>query len=291
MEKSIYKVIMSYVGSLFGALLFVIGINVIIIPHQLYIGTLTGVAQVIESILVTYTPVNLPQGFNLVGTALLLINIPLLIMVLRVSDTKFPLKSIITIIFLSVVMSFIPIPYEPFITDPLTATIVGGVIAGFGSGFTLRSGGSGGGSDLIGIYCSIKYPQFTVGRVVLIISLFVYGYSLIMYDLNTVIYSAIFTTVFALTLDHTHHQNIKTSALIFTVNPTAIQTVIEQLGRGVTCWEGKGAYSGQHTHIFVTVISKYEVPRLKRIISDADPQAYIILNNKVDIVGNFIKRF
>ncbi|MCL2361353.1 MAG: YitT family protein [Defluviitaleaceae bacterium] len=290
-SQSKRAIILSYSGSLLGAVLFVIGINVIIVPHQLYSGTLTGVAQIIESFIVTHTPLEMPQGYNLMGTALLLLNIPLLIMVLRVTDGKFPLKSIITIVFLSVVMSFVPIPYEPFVTDPLTATIVGGVIAGFGSGLTLRCGGSGGGSDLIGLYCSVKYPNFTVGRVVLIIGLFVYGYGLIMYDLNTVIYSAIFTTVYAVTIDHAHHQNIKTQALIFTVNPDAIQSIMDELGRGVTCWEGKGAYSGQHTHIFVTVISKYEAPRLKRIVSDADPKAYIILNSKVDVVGNFIKRF
>jgi len=283
--------VMSYVGSLMGAFLFVIGLNVIVVPHQLYSGTLTGIAQIIESLLVTYTPINMPQGFNLMGTALLLLNIPLLFMVLSVTEKTFPFKSIVTIIFLSVAMSFVPVPYEPFITEPLTAAIVGGVIAGFGAGFTLRCGSSGGGSDLIGIYCSIKYPNFTVGRVVLIISVFVYGYSLIMYDLNTVVYSAIFTTVYALALDHTHYQNIKTSALIFTVNPDAIQTIMDELGRGVTCWEGKGAYTGKHTHIFVTVISKYESPRLRRIISEADPQAYVILNNKVDVTGNFIKRF
>jgi len=282
--------IIGYGGSLLGAFLFVIGINIVIVPHQLYSGTLTGVAQVIESLLVNFTPLELPQGFNLMGTFLLIMNIPLLIMVLKVTDKNFPLKSIVTIVFLSVVMSFVPIPSEPFIYDPLTSAIVGGVVAGFGTGITLRCGGSGGGSDLIGIYCSVKYPTFTVGRVVLVISFFVYGYGLIMHDLNTVIYSAIFTTVYALTLDHAHYQNIKTSALIFTVNPVAIQAIMDELGRGVTCWEGKGAYSGQHTHIFVTVISKYEAPRLKRIVSGADPQAFIVFNNKVDVSGNFIKK-
>ena len=283
--------VMQYVGSLFGTFLFVVGINLIIVPHQLYSGTLTGVAQVIESIIVNNTSITMPTGFNLMGTVLLLLNIPLMILVLRITDKGFPAKSITNIVFMTMAMSFLPIPDSPLVYDPLTAAIVGGVIAGFGTGFTLRCGGSGGGSDLIGIYCAIKYPTFTVGRVVIIISIFVYGYSLIMYDINTVIYSAIFTTVYALALDHTHHQNIKTSAMIFTVNPDAIQAVLVQLERGATCWEGKGAYSGRHTHIFVTVISKFEAPRLRRIIKEADPQAFIIFNNKVDVSGNFIKRF
>ena len=290
MKKNMREVFAGYLGSLFGAVLFVIAINIIIVPHQLYSGTITGVAQIIEALLTTYTRLEMPSGFNLTGVILLLLNIPLMIMVLRVTDRSFPVKSIINIVFMTTAMAFIPIPSEPLVYDPLTAAIIGGALAGFGAGFTLRCGGSGGGSDLIGVYCSVKFPNFTVGRVTIIISVFVYSYSLIMYDLNTVIYSALFTVIYALALDHTHYQNIKTSALIFTTNPDAVQEVMDKLGRGATCWEGKGAYSGQHTHIFTTVISKYEASNLKRIVTAADKNAFIVFNNKVDVSGNFIKK-
>jgi len=290
MAKKTHKIIAEYIGSLLGMLMFVIAINMVIVPHQFYSGTLTGVAQIIESVLTSYTPLEMPGSFNLTGMALLLLNIPLIAMVLRVTNNGFPIKHIVNIVFVTVVMSFAPIPAEPLVYDPLTAVIVGGALAGFGVGITLRCGGSGGGSDLIGIYCSVKYPNFTVGRVTLIISVFVYTYGLFFYDLNTVIYSALFTTIYALAVDRTHYQNIKTSALIFTKNPQAVQEVMDQLGRGATCWEGKGAYSGQDTFIFTTVISKYETSRLTQIVTVADPTAFIIFNNKVDVIGNFVKR-
>ena len=290
LKKNVLGVATGYAGSLLGAVLFVIAINMVIVPHQLYSGTITGVAQVIESLLTTYTPLEMPQSFNLMGIILLLINIPLMVLVLRVTNSSFPIKSIINIVFMTVVMAFLPIPQQPIVHDPLTAALIGGALAGFGAGFTLRRGGSGGGSDLIGVYCSVKFPNFTVGRVAIIISIFVYSYSIIAHDLNTVIYSAIFTVVYAFAVDHTHHQNIKTSALIFTTSPEAVQEVIDKLGRGATCWEGRGAYSGQHTHIFTTVISKYELPTLRRIVAAADPNAFIVFNNKVDVSGNFIKK-
>ncbi|MCL2421902.1 MAG: YitT family protein [Defluviitaleaceae bacterium] len=288
--KHLKKTLPSFIGSLTGALLFVIAINVIIVPHQLYSGTITGVAQMIESILTTYTRLVMPQSFNLTGTILLLLNIPLMILVVKVTGSNFPAKSIVTIIFMTVAMSFVPIPSQPLVYDPLAAAIVGGALAGFGAGFTLRCGGSGGGTDLIGVYCSVKYPNFTVGKVSLFIGAFVYSYSLFFYDLNITIYSALFTVIYAFALDHTHHQNIKTSALIFSSKPDAMGIIMEQLGRGVTCWEGKGAYSGNHTHIFTTVISKYEVPNLKRIVKEADPRAFIIFSNNVDVTGNFKRK-
>lgn len=280
----------SYGGSLLGAFLFVLALNLIIVPHQLYSGTLTGVAQIIESALVMFAGVRIPEGSNLTGTVLLLLNIPLLILALRVTSKNFLLKSIVTIVFMTVAMSLVPIPNVPLVTDTLTACIVGGALAGFGSGFTLRCGGSGGGVDIIGVYCSVKYPNFTVGKVSVIIGVFVFSYCLIFFDFNTVVYSALFSAFYIFALDHTHYQNIKTSALIFTTNPEAVQAVVDQLGRGATCWEGKGAYTGQHSHIFTTVISKYEVHRLKRIVTAADPNAFIILNNKVDVSGNFERR-
>ena len=280
----------SYAGSLLGALFFVLALNLIIVPHQLYSGTLTGIAQMIESLLRTFAGLSLPEGSNLTGTALLLLNIPLLVLALRVTSKKFLLKSIVTIVFMTLAMSLVPIPSSPLVSEPLTACLVGGALAGFGAGFTLRCGGSGGGTDIIGIYCSVKYPNFTVGKVSVIIGAIVFSYALIAYDFNTVIYSALFTAFYVVTLDHAHYQNIKTSALIFTSNPEAVHAVVKGLGRGATCWEGKGAYTGNHSHIFTTVISKYETHRLKRIVVEADPHAFIILNSKVDVSGNFERR-
>jgi len=291
MKKLIPGTVLSYAGSLFGAALFVVGLNVIIIPHGLYSGTLTGVAQIIESLVVSLTPLQVPENFNLTGIVLLLFNIPLMLLVLRVTNKGFPIKSIINILFMNLTMAFLPVPDSPVIYDTLTACIVGGAIAGFGVGLTLRCGGSSGGSDLIGIYFSAKKANFTVGRVSLIIGAFVYLYCLIRFDLNTVVYSAIFTVVYSLTLDQTHYQNIKTSAFIFTTNPDIIKPIMDKFGRGATHWEGEGAYSGQHNHIFITVVSKYEVPQLKRIVSSIDPSAFIVFNHKVDVSGNFIKRF
>jgi len=280
-----------FAGSLVGAFIYVVGINVIIVPHGLYSGTLTGVAQIIESLVSTFTDAKIPEGYNLTGTVLLLINIPLLIMVLRVTNKTFPVKSIINIVFMTTSMAFLPIPENLIIRDTLTASIVGGVVAGFGAGLTLRCGGSGGGSDLIGVYCSVKYPNFTVGKVALMISAVVYSYCLLRYDINIVVYSAIYTIVYALSVDFVHHQNIKTSAFIFTTSPDVIQTIVDRFGRGATRWEGKGAFSGRDTNIFIAVVSKYEVPELKSIISAADPNAFVIFNNKVDVFGNFKKRF
>lgn len=290
MEKNAKNTIISYAGSLFGAFLYSFALNYFVIPHKLYSGTLTGVAQIVEALFVEGLGLTMPAGINLTGIVLLMLNIPLLLMVRPVTKKDFMHKSVVTIVFMTVLLAVLPIPTVPPISDPLTTCIIGGIIAGFGAGFTLRCGGSGGGTDIIGVYCSVKFPGFTVGKISRIIGAAVYLYCLLRYELNTIVYSAIYTVIYGMALDQTHHQNIKTSALIFTTNPASIHDVLHEMGRGATAWEGRGAYSGQPMHVYMTVISKYEVGQLRRIVKSADPHAFIILNQNVGVTGNYVPR-
>ena len=65
---------------------------------------------------------------------------------------------------------------------------------------------------------------------------------------------------------------------------------MKEMGRGVTCWNGQGAYTGEESKILVTVISKYEINQLKRIVLEKDPKAFIIFNEGLNVTGNFEKR-
>ena len=64
-----------------------------------------------------------------------------------------------------------------------------------------------------------------------------------------------------------------------------------ELRRGVTTWEGLGAYTREDSHVIVTVLSKYEEAHLREIIARIDPDAFMIINDNARVVGNFQKRF
>ena len=66
---------------------------------------------------------------------------------------------------------------------------------------------------------------------------------------------------------------------------------MDELSRGVTYWEGTGAYTGDSSHILLTMISKYEEPHLREIIERIDPNAFVILSEGSRVMGNFQKRF
>lgn len=284
------KVLQGYFFSVLGGLICAANLNTLIVPLKLFNGGFVGVSQMISDFLINVLHVGIPPTFNLSGVMLMLLNVPLMLLAFREISRTFFLKSALTVACQSLAMTMIPIPTTPLIEDRLTACIIGGLIAGSGIGLTLRSGGSGGGTDIIGVYCTKKFPDMSVGKLSISVSSVVFLYCLFRYDLQSVVYSIIFAATTVLVMDRFHYQNIKSSAMIITKHKEVADSIVQLLQRGVTCWQGYGAYTHESSYIFMTVLSKFEINRLKRIVHDIDPQAFIIVNDRLDISGNFVKR-
>ncbi|MDD3174651.1 MAG: YitT family protein, partial [Herbinix sp.] len=203
---------------------------------------------------------------------------------------NFFIQTIVDITFQTIFLSIIPIPSTPIISDLLTACIAGGLIAGYGVGITLKSGGSSGGQDILGMYCIKKFPNVSIGKIGLLISSFVYLYCFFKYDIEITIYSIILTVFLSFAIDKTHLQNIKTSVMIFTKDSNLANIIIKELHRGATKWNGVGAYTNQDTNVIITVISKYEVNQLKQLVHNIDQQAFVILYENISVDGSFQKR-
>ena len=111
-----------------------------------------------------------------------------------------------------------------------------------------------------------------------------------MFNIEIVIYSLIYGVVYSIACDRVHIQNINMSVMKFTKKLGISQAIIEQMGRGVTNWDGAGAYTNQASYILFVVISKYEVSQLKRIVRGIDPNAFMIFTEGCSVSGNFEKR-
>lgn len=92
-------------------------------------------------------------------------------------------------------------------------------------------------------------------------------------------------------MDKIHTQNIIVKAMVITKHQEVKQKVLTELGRGVTSWQGMGVYTNEETDVFITILSKYEVSKLKQCVLALDPNAFIILSEGNEIVGNYEKRF
>lgn len=275
--------------AILGSVMFAFGLNVFITPLALYNGGFMGISQLMRTFIVNTLHFSFGQT-DIAGIIYLLINLPLIYMAWTKMGKMFFARSIITIIIQTLALTIIPIPASPIIDDYLAACVIGGIIAGTGSGLILRGGSSGGGQDILGIYFSKKFPGFSVGKVSLIINFFVYGICLVMFNIEIVIYSLIYGVVYSIACDRVHIQNINMSVMIFTKKLGISRAIIEQMGRGVTNWDGAGAYTNQTSYILFVVISKYEVNRLKRVVHSIDPNAFMIFTEGCSVSGNFEKR-
>lgn len=273
-----------------GMLVFSVGINLFVVPAELYNGGVLGISQILRTLLIRYAHLNF-GNVDIAGLINLLFNIPLFFLACRSIGRGFFVRTLICVISQTMFLTVIPIPAVPLVEDTLTASLIGGIVTGAGIGIALQSGGSSGGMDILGVYYTKRRQDFSVGRLSLTVNLFIYLACALLFDITVVIYCIIYTAVSTLIMDRTHSQNISTEVFIFTKeNPEQIMDyILKDLVRGATYWEAKGGYTEKTTNIVFTVISKHELAALKRKLRILDPQAFVVSKEHVGIEGKFVK--
>ena len=286
-KRTLYRAGMIVLGNLS----YSAGVNLMINPIHLYSGGFTGIAQLIRMLLLDV--LHFPQigSLDYMGIIYFLINVPFFIMAYRVMGRKFCITTLISIAMASAFLSIIPVPQTPIVDDRILAALVGGLGSGFGAGLVLRAGSSQGGQDLIGVCLAKTHPDFKVGAIGIVISVTIYTICLFIYDVQTVLYSIIFAVMTGIFIDRVHTQNIKIECMIFRKKEGLASAILNEVNRGVTTWEGIGAYTQSDTHVIVTVISKYEEPHLREVIARIDPDAFMIITDNARVAGYFQKRF
>ena len=275
--------------AVWGIFLFSFGLNVFIVPVNLYNGGVVGLGQIIAAAL--ERSFGLSFSFDLSGIIVYVINIPLFFLAYRSMGRLFFIKTLVCVTMQSVFMLLIPIPKEPIVGEMLTSCLIGGIITGYGVGVTLRAGSSGGGLDILGVYLAKKSPDASVGRIAIAINAVIYGVCLFMFDITVVIYSLIYTTVQALSLDRTHTQNVNVEVFIIARRgiPEIRAAITRELMRTATVWSGEGCYTGEQATVLYSIMSKYEVRELKRILRTIDPDAFVTVKEGISIAGNYQK--
>lgn len=274
-----------------GELIAAFSLNYFIVPLGLYSGGSMGVCQLIRTLLQTWGDLSFGD-YDIAGILYFLSNIPILLYARGILGRKFVLKTVVCTMAFSLFYSVIPAPSTMVVNDTLTACLLGGILTGVGSGLVLTCGGSGGGLDVIGLCLSKKGSRFTVGRFSMTFNAFLYALCLILFTPETAIYSVIYNFASAMVVDKAHQQNISVQALIFTRagERELGRVIMDELSRGVTWWEGVGAYTGENVHVLCVCLSKYEIEELFHTVHEMDPHAFITLQEGVRIYGNFQKK-
>jgi uncharacterized membrane-anchored protein YitT (DUF2179 family) len=258
-----------------GSLIYVIGMNSILIPAKLLSGGVTGIA-----ILLYY----LFPGINF-GLLYFLLNIPLAIIGWIHVSKRFMIYTVIGIITFSAMASFIALP-PPDITDPILSALYSGVVCGAGAGIILRSLGSAGGLDILAVVLNKKYG-LRPGTVISLTNILIIGTGAFFHDFEMSLYSIIFVYTSGKVIDAVLTGfNRRKSIMIISDKPEIIaKEILVREDRGVTFFHGTGAYSGRDKKVIFTIMNLVELPKMKELVFNIDPNAFMVINDTLEVLG------
>lgn len=259
-----------------GAFLVALGFNLFLIPHQLLAGGISGISMMIGYI----------TGGN-IATLFFVLNLPVLIWGWFVVGHRFIVWSIYSVIASTLFLQFIPV--IKIADDIVLGAVFGGIIIGFGSGLTLRFGGSTGGFDIIASIVT-RRRDLPIGMIIFLLNGIVIAV-LILYlkNWNAALYSlvAIFSAGKIIDLVHVRHN--KVTAFIITTKTEELLSKLLTHPRGITIIKTRGAYSSSERDMLMTVRTRYELADLSKTIISIDPKAFINIVETVGVIGDFSK--
>lgn len=275
--------------AMLGSLLFCFAINFFVVPNHLYTGGVLGLSQLMRSIIMDIFKLNMTFDFS--GIIYYLINIPLFILAYKKVGKTFFFRTLFAVTLQTIMLLLLP--HRQLVDDILTNVVLGGLIGGVGVGMILSSGASTGGTDIVGLALAKKNNHFSVGKLGLIINVFIYSIAGLRYGLEIMIYSIIYSAVDNLMIDKLHEQNICSTAFIFCKkNPKPINDFIKyELKRDFTYWKAQGGFDDSRTYIIYAVLTKYELIKLERNMKKFNVETFMVKSEGIGVKGQFEKQF
>ncbi len=267
-----------------GALLQALAWRLFMVPVHLANGGIAGLAQII----------NYYTGWPL-GVMVLVGNIPLFILGWRyLGGPRFALRTAYAVLAVSVFTDTLPLlPFFPaagLTKDLVLNALYGGVVSGIGYGLVYRGQGTSGGTDILarmltswwGIAISQSYLVTDA------LTMFLAGLS---FSWENALYSLLVLYISGVAAEAaTEGSDVVRTAVIITSQPEPVaQAILVEMERGVTVIGAHGAYTGQARTVLYSVITRSETAHLKSLVRQADPQAFIVIGQAHEALGEGFK--
>lgn len=258
-----------------GACIFAVGLNGVLIPKRFLSGGVIGVALILHYLI---------PKFN-VGLIYFCFNIPLIIIGWFCVSRKFIFYTTYGMIAYSMAAAYV-VPHLPPIENPLLAAVFGGIICGVGGGITFRSQGSGGGLDILAVYLHKKL-QLKMGWTSSLANTLILGVGAWFFGLEPALYSFVYVYTAGRVVDSviTGFNQRKSIMIISRSSQEIAEHILAELGRGVTFLKGTGAYTGEPKEVIFSIITLTELARMKELVFDIDPQAFMVVNDTLEVLG------
>jgi uncharacterized membrane-anchored protein YitT (DUF2179 family) len=225
-----------------------------------------------------------------VGVTLFVMNIPFLIIGMRVLGVQFGPKTILAAALSSLLIDLLR-PYLPTVTgEPLLYILYGGLVYGLGMGLVFRANATSGGTEIPAKLLE-HFRGIRMSSSLLAMDIVILGLAAFFFGLASALYALIVAWVMARVIDALETGlTAGNTAFIITRNPADVSAgVLERLNRGVTILRGEGAYTGDERMVLFTAINRRQVPELREIVRQADPDAFVVISPSNEVLGEGFK--
>lgn len=266
-----------------GGVLQALAMNLFLVPADLAAGGISGAAQLIHE----------KTGWP-IGVMVILANAPLFWLGWRhLGGRRFMVRTILAVVLYAVLvdlMTLVPVLTQKLTDDIFLNALFGGILGGVGMGLVFRAQGTSGGTDilarLLGQWRGIPLSQsylITDALIVLLAGL-TFSWTLALYALISLYVSGLAAEA------TTEGSAVVRTATIISARPVELsQQIMRDLQRGVTMWPGVGMFSGQERRILFCAVSRAEVSQLKAIIHEVDPEAFVVIGQAHEALGEGFK--
>ena len=281
--KNIGKAILKWLWDIaviaFAAAVYSLGVVCFISPNNIAPGGATGIAIIVSGL----TDIH-------VGLLIAAINVPLLIVGFILLNKKTMVKTLISVALITVMTDYVLADIPRYIAENGTgilAAVFGGVLMGAGVGLTYAREATSGGTDIVAKVVNKFFPDFKLGTIQFIADAAVVLAGLAVYrDLNVVLYAIISIFVQAKLVDMLVYGGQECRfLLVFSERPQELSEKLLKAERGVTFLKGEGAYSGSDRKVIATAVYKSDYSKVKRIIRETDPKAFVIVTSAGEVFG------
>lgn len=259
-----------------GAALMAIGINTFFLPHHmLSVGT-SGLA------IILYLLFSFPMGLQLI-----LMNIPLFYLAYKHLDRDYVITGLYGMLVFSLVIDATKFLIDYNLTDDiLLAALLGGVVVGAGSGIVFRANGNTGGTDIVALVIK-KYYGLEIGSVLFAINCCLMVVSAFLFGFKPAMYTLISMYVCSMVTDRTIEgfNRKKTVTIISDHSEIIANTILKEIGRGVTFLHGEGAFTNQDRKVIFVVVTLTQVAKIKLLVEELDPKTFMIIQDATDVSG------
>jgi len=266
-----------------GCIICALSYAVFLIPHQIVPGGVTGIAMLLHFLY--HTPV---------GLAAIILNIPLFIIAIRILGVSYGIKSVIAIFITNLLIDFlvytikIPTPTN----NTVLAALYGGLLLGAGLGLVFRGGASTGGTDIVGQILT-RFTNLSVGMWIMIVDFVVItlaGVTTGSFELALLGYLALFLSSKVIDLVLEGMDYARAAFIISTKQDKIINGIYDKMRRGVTVLDGYSPYTKKKRPVIMCVITKKETHIFKSLIEDIDDNAFVILTDVFEVLGQGFRR-